>query len=59
MGLDAGIQLEYMVSPNPNLFFGKSAEIGGSIFGLDGAIANGIPSSFLTSPADHIYGKSK
>ncbi|WP_444901929.1 RHS repeat-associated core domain-containing protein [Microbulbifer sp. SSSA007] len=56
LGLDTGIQLEYMVSPNPNLFFGKSAEIGGSIFGLDGAIANGIPSSFLTSPADHIYG---
>ncbi|MCX2795992.1 hypothetical protein OQJ62_13785 [Microbulbifer thermotolerans] len=55
-GADIGIQAEYLVSPNPNLFFGQSSELGGSIYGLDVSIANGDPSNFFASPADHIYG---
>lgn len=45
-----------MVSPNPNLFFGPSTELGGSIHGLGASIVNGDPSNLFATPADHVYG---
>lgn len=54
-GADIGAQIEYIVAPNPNSFYGTSTEVGGSMYGVDVSIANTTPNDPFTSPSDHTY----